>query len=181
MRRQMELKVVPREETGKGVTATPEARAASVTERGILATLGEMERLIDETLHRPFFGLNAQPMRQLLRNLGNFGEFAPSVDIFEEKNDVVVKAELPGIKREDINVELIGNSMVISGEKKSEEKVDRKGYYRVERSYGSFHRALTLPEGIDANKAKASFKDGVLEVRIPKTTEQGNIRRIAIQ
>jgi HSP20 family protein len=98
-------------------------------------------------------------------------ELSPSVDIFEEKNDVVVKAELPGIKKEDIDVTLTDDTISIAGEKKKEEEVEKKNYYRWESSYGSFARTFTLPAEVQTEKAKTQFKDGVLEIRIPKTAE----------
>ena len=82
---------------------------------------------------------------------------------------MVVKAEIPGISKDDLNVSLTEDSLTISGEKKQEEKVEKKDFHRVERSYGSFSRSFRLPDNVDGSKAKASFKDGVLEVRIPKT------------
>jgi HSP20 family protein len=98
-------------------------------------------------------------------------ELRPSVDIFEEKNDVVVKAELPGVKKEDIDVTLTDDTISIAGEKKKEEKVERKDYYRWESSYGSFVRTLTLPAEVQTDKAKTKFEHGILEIRIPKTAE----------
>jgi HSP20 family protein len=82
---------------------------------------------------------------------------------------MVVKADLPGITREDLNISISENTLTITGEKKKEEKVDRKDYHRVERSCGSFSRSFRLPDNVSADKAKASFKDGVLEVRMPRT------------
>ncbi|MCK9227520.1 MAG: Hsp20/alpha crystallin family protein [Syntrophorhabdaceae bacterium] len=98
-------------------------------------------------------------------------ELMPSVDIFEEKDDVVVKAELPGIKKEDLDITLTDDTISISGEKKKEEEVSKKNYHRWECSYGSFSRSFTLPAEVQSDKAKAQFKDGVLEIRIPKTEE----------
>ena len=83
----------------------------------------------------------------------------------------MVKAELPGMKKEDINVDLNDGVLRITGEKKREEKVEKKDYYRLERAVGSFERRISLPSGIEAEKTKASFKDGVLEIQIPKTEE----------
>jgi HSP20 family protein len=94
----------------------------------------------------------------------------PTVDIFEDGNDVVVKAELPGMKKDDIEVNISDDVITISGEKKTEDKVEKKDYYRLERSFGAFTRTLQLPAETQTDKAKASFKDGILEVRIPKTT-----------
>lgn len=185
MRRQTGLKVMPREDTGKTsgrrVTGALETTPVTSFERSILTTLNEMERMFEEAVHRPFFGFNMQPFRQVFHGLGRFGEFSPAIDIFDEGNEVIVKSELPGMKKEDINVELLGNTLCISGEKKSEEKVDQKGFFRLERSYGSFRRALTMPEGIDYGKAKADFKNGILEIRIPKTGERSLMRHIPIE
>jgi len=80
-----------------------------------------------------------------------------------------VKAELPGIAKEDLKVTMTENTLTISGEKKKEEKVEKKDFHRIERSYGSFTRNFRLPDNVNGEKAKASFKDGVLEVRLPKT------------
>lgn len=99
------------------------------------------------------------------------GVVTPDVDIFEDGNDVVVKAEMPGMKKENIEVNLTDDMITVSGEKKKEEKVEKKDYYRVERSYGSFTRSFKLPKDVESDKAKATFKDGVLEIRVPKTAE----------
>ena len=98
-------------------------------------------------------------------------EVMPSVNIFEEKGDVIVKAELPGIKKEDIDITLTDETITISGEKKKEEEVKKKDYYRWECSYGSFNRTFSLPAEVQPDKVKTKMKDGVLEIRIPKTEE----------
>ena len=99
------------------------------------------------------------------------GEVSSSVEIYEEGADVVVKAEIPGMKKEDIHVDINDKTVTIHGEQKKEEKVDRKGYARLERSHRSFVRTVDLPGEVQTDKARASFKDGVLEVRVPKTRE----------
>ena len=96
---------------------------------------------------------------------------APTVDLYEEKDEIVVKAELPGIDKNNIEVNLTDHMLTIKGEKKKEEEVKEKNYYRSERSYGSFLRTLELPKDVHADKVKASFKNGILEVRMPKTEE----------
>ena len=96
---------------------------------------------------------------------------APALDVFEDKDDVVVKAELPGIDKENIEVNLTDNRLTIKGEKKKEEEIKEENYYRSERSYGSFVRSVELPKAVLADKVKASFKNGILEVRVPKTEE----------
>jgi HSP20 family protein len=108
------------------------------------------------------------------------GELTPTVDIYTAGNEVVVKAELPGMKREDINVRIVGNDLLLFGEKRSEERVEEKDYVRLERSYGTFRRTLRLPEGVLTDKVKASFKEGVLEVRMPRESRNEG-KRIPIE
>ena len=96
---------------------------------------------------------------------------APSLDVFEEKDELVVKADLPGLSKEEIEVTVTGNVVTLKGEKKKEEEVKEKDYYRRERSYGSFVRSVELPCEVKSEQIKANFKDGVLEVRMPKTDE----------
>jgi HSP20 family protein len=95
----------------------------------------------------------------------------PAVDLYEEKDDIVVKAELPGMEKDNIEVNLSANRLTIKGEKKQEEEIKKEGYYRSERSYGSFVRTLELPREVQTDKVKAAFKDGILEIRLPKTEE----------
>ncbi len=129
----------------------------------------EMERRLEDFLRRPFSLLG--PPWWPARRLAEAGIVSPRVDIFEEADNVVVKAELPGMKKEDIAVNLTDNTVTISGEKKKEEKVEKKDFYRLERSFGSFSRSFSLPSEVDTSKAKAQFRDGVLEVKVPKTEE----------
>jgi HSP20 family protein len=128
----------------------------------------EMEHRFGELFRRPF-SLGPSWFPRL--RMPEMEEISPIVDIFEEGGDVVVKAELPGMKKEDIDVKLTGNSITISGEKKKEEKVEKKNYYRMERSYGSFTRAFSLPAEVQTDKAKAQFAGGILQIRVPKTEE----------
>ncbi|MGB9716586.1 MAG: Hsp20/alpha crystallin family protein [Thermodesulfovibrionales bacterium] len=129
----------------------------------------EMERWFDEFFRRPFSLLRPSWFPKI--GFPEIEEVTPTVDVFEEGDDVVVKAELPGMSKEDIDVKVTDDLITISGEKKKEEKVEKKNYYRMERSYGSFTRSLRLPTEVQTEKATAKFKDGVLEVRIPKTEE----------
>lgn len=148
-------------------------------EREMLTTLHEMERWFEDALHRPFLGFHRLPLANLLGER-RMGDFVPAIDMFEEGNELVVKAELAGMKREDIKVELSGNMLTICGEKRGEEKVERKDYYRVEQTYGSFSRTLELPEGVNPDQVKASYRDGLLEIRIPKKTELRKIQNVPI-
>jgi HSP20 family protein len=95
----------------------------------------------------------------------------PAVDVFERDGKVVVKAEMPGIKAEDIDVSVSEGQITISGERKEETEVKEQDYYRCERSYGRIYRSLALPAGCDTQQAEASLKDGVLEVVAPKKVE----------
>jgi HSP20 family protein len=128
--------------------------------RDLLSIQEEVNRLFDE-----FFG--KFPSRLDVFETG----WTPSVDIIETKDDIVVEAELPGIRQEDINVSITDNVLTIKGEKKQEKEVKEENYHRIERSYGAFQRSFTLPTAVQADKAKASFKDGVLKVVIPKAEE----------
>lgn len=96
---------------------------------------------------------------------------APAIDLFEDKDDIVVKAELPGMDKDNIEVNLADSTLTIKGEKKKEEEIKEENYYRSERSYGSFIRTVELPKAVRTDKVKASFKNGILEVRVPKTEE----------
>jgi HSP20 family protein len=93
--------------------------------------------------------------------------WGPDVDVFTRNNEVTVRADLPGMRREDVNVEVTDDAVIIQGERKFDKDEERDGVYRSERSYGSFYRAVPLPEGAMTDQAKANFKDGVLEVTMP--------------
>jgi HSP20 family protein len=103
----------------------------------------------------------------------------PAMDLVEEGDRYVLRADLPGIGEDQVNIELEENVLTISGERKTEHEERRNGYVRVERASGSFSRSLVLPEGVDPDSVKAHFDNGVLEVRIPKP-EQPKPRRVAI-
>lgn len=175
---------VPVRHPSKSSTGVPtvfESGSLPAIERNILSTLNEMERWMEESFARPFSGFRLMPFRHMFQDLGAKGDIAPSVDVFEEGNDVVVKAELPGMKRDDVDVRLSDNMLTISGEKKSEASVERKDFIRLERAYGSFSRTVRLPEGVRAEGVKAHFVDGVLEVRIPRDEDKSQVRHIDIE
>jgi HSP20 family protein len=146
-----------------------------VTDRGELARRGERETFLNPfSLMRR---LSDEMDRAFLTSFGlptwGRGEFAeqggwmPPVEVRERDNNLVVAAELPGINKDDVKVEVTPEGLVIQGERRREHEEKRHGWYRSERSYGQFYRVVPLPEGIDAEKAKAQFKDGVLQVEIP--------------
>ena len=159
---------------------SPETRGSWLESTRLPALLDDMERMMSELVHRPLAGFGAAPLRGLLGDLGSFG-MSPAVDVFEEGGSIVVKAELPGLTRKDIEVKLIDNTLEIKGEKKSEEKVDRRDYLKVERSYGSFSRTLRLPEGLDAEHVAANFTDGILEIKIPRFESKRVVHNIDVK
>ncbi len=136
-----------------------------------------LDHLMEDVWRRPFPSLFGRdrwlPIRPLSIRM-------PSIDVYEEKDSVVVKAELPGMKKEDIEVNLAGENLTIKGEKKEDKEVKEDDYYRRERSYGSFLRTVSLPCEVKSDEIKASFKDGVLEVRVPKT-EDAKKKSVAVK
>src|SRR5918998_3181852 len=111
---------------------------------------------------------------------GQTQRWVPAMDLVESEDHFLLKADLPGLGEEDVNIEIRDNALTISGERKSEHEQRERGWYRVERSFGQFSRTLTLPEGVNADVVEATFDRGVLEVRIPKP-EQRKPRRISIK
>ena len=108
--------------------------------------------------------------------------WAPQLEVFERANNLVVRAELPGLSREDVDVELDEDALIIRGERRSDVEDEDDGFYHSERSYGSFYRAIPLPEGIEPSGCNATFKDGVLEVTLPKPQQQpSRARRIDVR
>jgi HSP20 family protein len=105
--------------------------------------------------------------------------WVPPVDLVEAEDHFVLKADLPGLTQDDVSIEVQDGTLSISGERKAEHEQHERGWYRIERAFGSFSRSMTLPEGIDPEGIKAEFHNGVLEVRIPKP-EARKPRRIEI-
>jgi len=130
---------------------------------GLTRLHNEMDDLFDgffRGLDRPFAGYKAWP----------------AIDVAEEENSVVVRAEVPGCKADDIDISVYGNKLTISGEKKFEEEKKEKGYYHIESTYGSFRRELTLPTDVDQSKVEAACKDGVLTITLPKAASAKAIK-----
>ncbi|MBI4597725.1 MAG: Hsp20/alpha crystallin family protein [Candidatus Omnitrophica bacterium] len=129
-----------------------------------LRDLTELERDMTKWFgRRPFPGRWPMP--------ADGGQWFPEVDITEEKDRLLVRADLPGMKQEDISVEVSEGALTIRGERKEEAATKEGKMYRMERSYGSFLRSFTLPAGVDASKVNASYKNGVLEITLPKFAE----------
>jgi len=126
-----------------------------------LTTLrNRMDRLFNR------FGYNEELDQPVLA-----GNWMPTTDIQETKDALILKAELPGVDEKDINVEIENNVLTINGERKQEAKTEEKGYERIERSFGKFYRAFTLPTNVDATKILAQYQNGVLNITLPKREE----------
>lgn len=143
--------------------------SGSVTPIRPMAEIARWEREMDRMLGS-FLG-GRFPFVSDDRWTERLGIREPAVDIYEDGDDIVVKAEMPGADLDDIEVTIADNVLVLRGEKQKEEEADEGDYYRSERVYGAFVRSIPLPAETDAQKATAAFKNGVLEIRLPKAEE----------
>jgi len=130
-----------------------------------------INRLFDQTL-RTFYPEGEEELER--------GTWAPAVDIHETEDSFVVKADLPGMNKDDIQVDLKDSTLTLKGEKRFEDKVSKDNYIRIERAYGTFTRSFTLPQNVDADKIKAKYKDGVLEIILPKK-EEAKAKQIKVE
>lgn len=121
----------------------------------------EMDRMFDD------FGLGRRWGGAPFARETGLETWAPAVEVSHRNNELTVKADLPGLKRDELSVDISENAVTIQGERKREHEEEREGLYRSERSYGSFHRTIPLPEGAITEQAKATFRDGVLEITMP--------------
>ena len=137
--------------------------------RDLLAIRDEMNRLFNQ-----FFGGGEAP-----EGGWRVGSWTPAMDLYETDEALVLKAELPGFAKEDVHLELQDNTLTLKGKRKRELDVKEEQYHRVERAYGAFQRSFMLPALVDPDKAEATFKEGVLELRLPKA-EEAKAKRIAI-
>ena len=151
----------------------------------LAATPFALMRRFSEQLDNLFadFGLGRGVMAPIERgtNLAQ-GLWSPQVEMFERGKNLVVRADLPGLSKDDVNVEVADNGITIEGERKHENKEKGEGYYRSERMYGKFYRRLPLPDGVKAENAHATFRNGVLEVTMPaaKPEQKRKSRRLPI-
>jgi HSP20 family protein len=112
------------------------------------------------------FGFGRRPASPL-RKETDLAAWAPDVEVFQKNNELTIKADLPGLTKDEVSVNVTDEAVTIHGERKREHEEEREGYYRSERSYGSFYRVVPLPEGAISDQAKAQFRDGVLEITMP--------------
>lgn len=131
--------------------------------------IADLRRQMDEAVGE-FFGQTPPKM------VATEGLWSPLVDVHETKDGFLLQVELPGVKQEDIQVSIEGDTLTLRGERKRESKVDENQYYRVERNYGGFQRSIVLPCVVDPDQVKATYRDGVLEIRLPKKEEAKAIK-----
>lgn len=143
------------------------------------------------------FDRDLRLMRQMTRDFDHlFGDFGfrmpvfermpdvnwiPELEVFERDGRFVVRADLPGMKKEDVKVNIQDNMLILEGERKVEEEVKKDNFHRTERTYGSFFRSLPLPEGVKVDKIDAKFKDGVLEVTMPIEAPKKDVKNVEVK
>ena len=130
-----------------------------------LKDLELLQKRLDKFFEDPFFPLASRFFEESLME----GEWQPAVDISEDKNNFYINAEIPGMKKEDIKIEIQGDQLVISGERKLEKEEKKENYHRIERYYGNFCRSFVLPDTVAKDKISATYKDGILQIKLPKT------------
>lgn len=189
-------------ESERGVRTTSEPIRSGLTRRGTTPLSGyggagspfslmrrmaeDMDRIFGEFGFGPSVGLAPllSPSLGQGRGLaqGGLRAWAPQLETFRRGDKLVVRADLPGLRKEDVNVEIDDGMLTISGQRSEEEVDDRDDFYRSERSYGEFYRALPLPENVSGESCEATFKDGVLEVTLPLPRQQERkARRIDVR
>ena len=142
--------------------------------RGFYDPLSEVNRVFDDMLGGLMRRSGGQQRAEVT-------EWAPAIDVATENGDLVIKAELPGVKQEDVDITLQDNVLTVSGERKAEQEEERGGYYVRERRYGSFSRSLTVPEGVDESKIHARYENGILEVTVEGAAQVQEPKRIQIE
>lgn len=184
MKKDLATKRSPAAITPKAATDLPVRPAAPIAPFLGFTPFNAMRRFTDE-FERMFdefnnFNFALNPLFAPTLAFPTFPEFeepiwAPRIEVFEKKGMFMVRADLPGMKKDDINVEFFKNALQISGERNIEQEEEREGFYRTEREYGTFFRNIPLPEGIDTENATATFDNGVLEIamKMPAHTKKG--------
>jgi len=132
----------------------------------------DMDSLFEE------FGFGRGLMPQ---GLAEMADWSPQIEITEREGQLIVRADLPGLSKDDVQVELRDDAILIRGQRKQEHEEKREGYYRSERSYGSFYRQIPLPKGVKTENATATFRDGVLEISMPAPQGEARGRQLQIQ
>lgn len=141
--------------------------------------LNEIETLFGDMFRRPFPVLSPAFWPEF--RLGEFERAMPTVDMYEEGSEIVLRADLPGLDKKDIEISVTSGTLTISGNRKKEEQTGKGNYFRYERSHSSFYRTIELPAEIDTERIKAHLEKGILEIRLPKIEEaKKKIKNISI-
>src|SRR6266480_3419081 len=168
---------------------TPETGIARREQTTALRTVSpfSLMRRFSEEMDRLFgdFGFGGSLASGFGREFGRLADlegsmWLPQVEAFERDGKLIVRADLPGLTKDDINVEITDDAIKIRGERRQAKEENEEGYYRSERSYGSFYREIPLPSGVNPEEANATFRDGVLEITMPAAERQLQSRRIEI-
>src|SRR6201988_896711 len=139
---------------------------------GFMRRFGEgMEQLFDDV---GFGGLMPRGFDQMSR-------WTPQIEMFEREGQLHIRADLPGMNKDDVQIEVEDDAVILRGERREERREEREGMYRTEVSYGSFYREIPLPNNVDAENASANFREGVLEITMPMSQSEGRGRRLEIQ
>ena len=134
----------------------------------------DVDRMFDD------FGLGRRWGRAPLSPGAGAEMWAPDIDVYQKNDQLIIKADVPGLAKDDVSVEITDDAVTIQGERKAEREEEREGFYRTERSYGNFCRVIPLPEGAITEQAKANFRDGVLEITMPAPPAAAKSRRLEI-
>jgi HSP20 family protein len=144
--------------------------------------------VFEGSLAFPLFQRLNRELNEMFNNVGMEGIFTepaisvwtPDVEMLTKNNELIVRADVPGLKKEDITIEVTEDALILKGERKHEKEEKREGFYRTERVYGSFYRTLPLPEGVKTENAKAVVHDGVLEITLPIATVEAKTKKLEI-
>jgi HSP20 family protein len=166
-KKEAETSLAPREQFSTARMGSPFAFMRQFSE--------EMDRLFGDLGFRRGLASEFGRLYDLERSI-----WAPQVELFEREGKLTVRADLPGLTKDDINVDLTDDAIKIRGERRQEKEENEEGYYRSERSYGSFYREIPLPSGVNREEANATFNNGVLEITLPAPARQSGSRRIEI-
>lgn len=160
--------------------ATKRKEMVEVVPRRELSLFDEMDRMFDTMLHRGWL----RPFHELWPEFGRLEETmelgAPRVDVIDRDEEILVRAEVPGVEKKDLKVDLSGQLLTIDGERRHEEKKEEGEYFRAEIARGAFTRTIRLPEDVELEKSKAEFNEGILEIHLPKTHKTER-RRITVE
>jgi HSP20 family protein len=164
----------------EGLPAWPYSGAFSSPFSMLRRMREDMDRLFDNfSFWRS--GVPTDFAQAALPGEGAWGQWSPQLDVREHDGKLIISADLPGMKKEDVNVDITPEAVTIQGERRRETTSDERGYYRSERSYGSFYRTIALPEGADPETASATFRDGVLQIELQVQQQRAKAHRLEIR